>query len=141
MAKKESSTGSSSASKTTYGYDELGRLTAATYANGHTVAYSYDAAGNRTLVRAGVGVAVEAPAPPVAAAEVAASPAPAPKSEAPKKGATQKRPAPATKKQATQATKKRAAARPARTGARFCTHCGAPVKEGARFCTSCGERL
>lgn len=32
----------------TYSYDALGRLTEVTYANGTTVVYSYDAAGNRS---------------------------------------------------------------------------------------------
>ena len=83
MAKKESGAGTGSASTTTYVCDELGRLTSVKYANGHTVAYSYDAVGNRTSVRAGVGVAVEAPTPPVATAEPVATPAP--KSQAPRK--------------------------------------------------------
>ncbi len=46
-----------------YVYDELGRLTRATYPNGVTVDYSYDAAGNRTqVVRA--GGASPPPSPP-----------------------------------------------------------------------------
>lgn len=36
------------ADSATYTYDALGRLTQVTYANGTTVQYSYDAAGNRT---------------------------------------------------------------------------------------------
>jgi YD repeat-containing protein len=34
----------------TYAYDDLGRLCTATYDNGKTIAYTYDPAGNRTLV-------------------------------------------------------------------------------------------
>ena len=30
-----------------YGYDALGRLVSATYSNGTTITYAYDAAGNR----------------------------------------------------------------------------------------------
>jgi len=33
-----------------YSYDALGRLIAVTYANGTTITYSYDGAGNRTQV-------------------------------------------------------------------------------------------
>lgn len=47
--------------------------------------------------------------------------------------ATQKRPA--------KAPQKRATARPAQTGSRFCTQCGAPLKAGARFCSTCGQRV
>ncbi|WP_420477878.1 RHS repeat domain-containing protein [Brevundimonas sp. FT23028] len=43
----------------TYGYDALGRLTAAAYPGGQLVTYSYDAAGNRTEVT------TSAPPPPV----------------------------------------------------------------------------
>lgn len=35
---------------TTYTYDDLGRLTKATYDNGKEIDYSYDPAGNRTQV-------------------------------------------------------------------------------------------
>ena len=127
MAKKESGAGTGSASTTTYVCDELGRLTSVKYANGHTVAYSYDAVGNRTSVRAGVGVAVEAPTPPVATAEPVATPAP--KSQAPRKPAPAKTP------------QKRAGAKPPQARARFCTQCGASLKEGQRFCSNCGHRL
>ena len=34
----------------TYMYDALGRLIQVTYANGTTIVYTYDAAGNRTSV-------------------------------------------------------------------------------------------
>jgi YD repeat-containing protein len=34
----------------TYAYDTLGRLSTATYDNGKQIAYTYDPAGNRTLV-------------------------------------------------------------------------------------------
>jgi len=54
-------------STTTYAYDAWGRVVSATYANGITVAYTYDAAGNRTQVKSGsapvanaVSVTVEA---------------------------------------------------------------------------------
>jgi YD repeat-containing protein len=33
-----------------YAYDNLGRLSRATYSNGVVIAYAYDAAGNRTSV-------------------------------------------------------------------------------------------
>lgn len=42
-----------------YAYDALGRLTSATYPNGVTITYTYDAAGNRTQV-----VAASTPPPP-----------------------------------------------------------------------------
>jgi len=42
-----------------YAYDSLGRLTSATYPNGVTITYTYDAAGNRTQV-----VAASTPPPP-----------------------------------------------------------------------------
>ncbi|MBV8798616.1 MAG: RHS repeat protein [Alphaproteobacteria bacterium] len=35
---------------TTYTYDDLGRLSKVCYDNGKQIAYSYDAAGNRTQV-------------------------------------------------------------------------------------------
>lgn len=35
---------------TTYTYDDLGRLSTATYDNGRMITYTYDAAGNRTQV-------------------------------------------------------------------------------------------
>lgn len=38
-----------------YGYDPLGRVVSATYSNGASVVYSYDAAGNRTQVSATQG--------------------------------------------------------------------------------------
>lgn len=44
-----------------YGYDPLGRVVSVTYSNGASVVYSYDAAGNRTLVSATQGTL-----PPVA---------------------------------------------------------------------------
>jgi YD repeat-containing protein len=34
----------------TYAYDDLGRLCTAAYDNGKTITYTFDAAGNRTLV-------------------------------------------------------------------------------------------
>jgi YD repeat-containing protein len=36
----------------TYQYDALGRITKVTYDDGSSVEYTYDAAGNRTLVKA-----------------------------------------------------------------------------------------
>ena len=127
MAKKEPGTGTGSASTTTYAYDELGRLTSVTYANGYSMAYLYDAAGNRTSARAGVGVAEEAPTPPLAMAEAALTPAP--KAQAPRKPAAAKTP------------QKRAGAKPPQARPHFCTQCGASLKEGQRFCSNCGHRL
>jgi YD repeat-containing protein len=34
----------------TYTYDALGRLTGVTYADGSSISYAYDSAGNRTTV-------------------------------------------------------------------------------------------
>lgn len=47
-----------------YSYDALGRLTGVTYQNGATVAYTYDAAGNRTQVVHTPGSSSPPPPPP-----------------------------------------------------------------------------
>lgn len=44
-----------------YVYDELGRVISVTQANGTTVTYQYDAAGNRVVVTTGGGGANHAP--------------------------------------------------------------------------------
>ncbi|MDV6331296.1 RHS repeat domain-containing protein [Asticcacaulis sp. 201] len=44
-------------STTSYQYDALGRLTLVTYPDGGSVAYSYDAAGNRVAVQRVAGTA------------------------------------------------------------------------------------
>ncbi len=49
----------------TYTYDALGRLTSVTYANGNTVFYVYDSAGNRTEMQVnGTPASPPSPAPP-----------------------------------------------------------------------------
>lgn len=43
-------TGAQAAFADTYTYDQYGRLTGVTYSDGSSVIYTYDAAGNRTVV-------------------------------------------------------------------------------------------